>query len=236
MSTTTVLNLAEWPRRHHLAFFCGFEQPHFQLTSRVDVTVLHSACKARGVGLFGALLYCTTRAANEETALRMRLRWIGDNDLPDVVVHDAVHPSFTAAVPLSEADAAAPGCDLPLFGYATARYSQQFSEFARRVGAASKAVAGDADIETQASWDTDDLLFVSSVPWLDLCSVQHAMACARTDSTPRIFWGRVVAAGERREVGLSLQAHHGLVDGGHVGRWFQRVSALVADPSWLDAG
>ncbi len=220
-----------WPRRHHLEFFESFEQPHFCLTSEVDVSALVARMKQEGVKPFAAMLYATTRACNEEEAFRLRLRWLEGQYPASLVLHESVHPSFTAGVDAPPSNA--PGCDLPLFAYTTARYHKSFGEFSQRVAAASEAVRTDPDLVAHASQDTDDLIFVSSMPWMTYTSVSHAMMNPRRDCTPRVMWGRIVPRGDRSVVSVSVQLHHGLADGGHVARWFRRLTALVDAPAWL---
>jgi len=227
------LDLSAWPRRHHFRFFVGFEQPHFQLTSPIDVTELEAAIRAQGGSRFAAMLHATMWATQAEEVLRLRIRWTGDQ--PEVVLHDAVHPSFTAPVSTSPDDRRWPGCDLPLFGYTTAHYCDDYAAFVERLTAASARVAEDADVDSQAAQDTDDLVFVSSLPWMTYTDLKHAMKTPQRDSTPRVTWGRFTPAGDRVLVSVSLQAHHGLADGGHVARWFKRLQARVSDPSWTSS-
>ena len=225
------LDLSSWPRRHHFRFFVDFEQPHFQLTSSIDVTALDAVIREQGDSRFAAMLHATMWATQAEEVLRMRIRW--SEGAPEVVVHETVHPSFTAPVQLAEADRQWPGCDLPLFAYTTAHYLADYGGFRARVRAAQERVARDADVDSQAAQDTDDLVFVSSTPWMSFSGLQHAMKNARTDSTPRITWGRFIRCDGRVEVSVSLQVHHGLADGGHVARWFRRLQERVAQPQWV---
>ena len=139
----TEIDRATWPRRHHLAFFETFAQPHFCLTTEVDATELRRALDRLEQKPFAALLYATTRACNEEEAFRLRLRWNAEGEAR-LILHEVVHPSFTAGVGASRA--AAPGCDLPLFAYATAPFDLSFETFSARVAAASHAVRQASDL------------------------------------------------------------------------------------------
>ena len=51
-------------------------------------------------------------------------------------------------------------------------------------------------------------------------------------SIPRISWGKYVERGGRRELGMSVEVNHRLVDGLHLGRFVQalegRIEALSA--------
>lgn len=227
----TFIDRATWPRRHHLAFFEGFAQPHFGLTSTVDVTAFLAALREQGCGPFAAMLHAVTWATNAEEALRLRLRWNDENSPAQVVLHDVVHPSFTAAV--DSPDPSAPGCDLPLFAYATARFSPDFPTFAQRVAEVSERVRSDPDLVAHAAQDSDELVFVSSVHWMTYTAVSHAMLDPARDSVPRIMWGRFSEVGGRTTVSVSLHVHHGLADGGHVARWLGRLQDRLSAPEWL---
>ena len=225
-----------WPRRHHLAFFETFAQPHFCITREVDASRLWAALETTPHKPFAAMLHATTRACNEEEVFRLRLRWpeavAGSSTEPAaLVLHDVVHPSFTARV--DPVDPSAPGCDLPLFAYATARYCPSFPDFAERVAAVSQAVRHDPDLVAHAAADTDDLVFVSSLPWMSYTAVSHAMLDPTRDCTPRVMWGRIEPRGGRKVLSVSVQVHHGLADGGHVARWFRRLQARLDEPDWL---
>ena len=226
----TLINRSSWPRRHHLAFFETFAQPHFSITSEVDATAMLRVLAPSTYKPFAALLYATSRACNEEESFRLRLRWSG-SEPAELVLHDVVHPSFTARV--DPVEPAAPGCDLPLFSYASARFGVSFSEFVERVRAASEATRHDPDLLARAAVDRDDQIFVSSIPWMSFTAVSHAMHAPRRDCTPRVMWGRIEARGERAVLSVSVQVHHGLVDGGHVARWFRRLQAHLDTPDWL---
>ena len=67
----------------------------------------------------------------------------------------------------------------------------------------------------------DDYLFISSLPWVRFTSVSHPIQMNPVDSIPRITWGRFAEEHKRVIVPLSVQVHHGLADGYHVGLFFQ---------------
>ncbi|MEO1413610.1 MAG: CatA-like O-acetyltransferase, partial [Bacteroidota bacterium] len=73
----------------------------------------------------------------------------------------------------------------------------------------------------------DDYLFLSAVPWVSFTSVQHAMPYHPGDSVPRIVWGKYFREGDRTQLPFSVQAHHAVVDGWHVGQYLQTLQALL---------
>jgi chloramphenicol O-acetyltransferase type A len=50
------------------------------------------------------------------------------------------------------------------------------------------------------------------------------------DSFPRITWGKFFEQGDQRLLPLSLFANHALVDGLHVGRFFEIIKNSMDDP------
>jgi chloramphenicol O-acetyltransferase type A len=191
-------------RRKHFEFFRRMDQPHFSVAANVDVTALR---KRHDLKLTPAIVYCLARAANEIPELRRRIR--GE----EIVEHDVVHPSFTVRTDVSDA-----------FSFCEVPYRESLVEFiadaaermeARRVEPVFEDVPG-----------RDDYLFMSALPWVAFTAVTHAMHYHPADSVPRITWGKVTAAGDRELMPLSIQAHHALVDGVHVGRFFERAQEL----------
>ena len=64
---------------------------------------------------------------------------------------------------------------------------------------------------------------MTCMPWVSFTSVQHPMNMHPTDSIPRFAWGKFFEENGRVKMPLGVQAHHALVDGVHVGRYFMRI-------------
>ncbi|MFO7176895.1 CatA-like O-acetyltransferase, partial [Enterococcus faecium] len=69
--------------------------------------------------------------------------------------------------------------------------------------------------------EPDDLLYITSVPWVTFSSIMHPTHQQQHDSVPRIAWGKFEHQGERLVMPLSVQAHHALVDGVHIGKYYE---------------
>ena len=205
---------SRWAREPHARFFSGFTDPHFNVVAEVELGPMIAAAREASISPFLAMLWATSAAANALHCLRLRLR--GD----EAVLHAVVHPSFTLRV------------EAERFRYCTAPFHPQFQEFCESTTAAMDAVRAAPDFAVEAG-ARDDLLFVSSLPWLRFTSLQHAAMDPRRDSFPRITWGRFCPEGQGVRAPLSLQGHHALLDGIHVAMFFAGVERLAADPSWL---
>ena len=75
----------------------------------------------------------------------------------------------------------------------------------------------------------DDYLFLSAIPWVSFTGFQHAMQSHPTDSVPRIVWGKYFEDNGRIKMPLSVQVHHAVVDGRHVGHFFQNFEGLAKE-------
>lgn len=188
-------------RRRHFDFFRRMDQPHFSITANVEVTALR---RRAGLRLTPAVVYCLTRAANEIPELRQRIR--GD----EVVEHEVVHPSFTVATGASN-----------VFSFCEVPYRPAFGEFVEDAARRMEAAKSAPSLEDEPG--RDDYLFMSAIPWVSFTGITHAMHYHPVDSVPRIAWGKLFTEGERVLMPLSVQAHHALVDGAHLGRFFERA-------------
>jgi len=79
------------------------------------------------------------------------------------------------------------------------------------------------DVET----DRFDLIYCSVIPWVSFTSFKHASRLDKRQTIPRIVFGKVFDAGETRQMPLSVEANHTIMDGLHVGRFFNLYQELI---------
>jgi chloramphenicol O-acetyltransferase type A len=213
------LDTSTWARRDAFEYFRGFDKPFFNVCVRLDVAPLKAALAGRG-GLSLACYFIALRLANEQEAMRLRL------DDGQVRVHEVVHGSTTV---LRE--------DGESFGFADMNYDADFARFAMQAGAAIEAAR-----TTRSSFEPkpDDAARVhfTTLPWLHFSSFSHARQWnrpgRREDSVPKLAFGRTEADGARLWMPMSVEVHHALMDGLHVGRFVQGFEALLLEPQgWM---
>ena len=204
-------------RKKHYEFFKAMNHPHFNVTVPVDITAFLPFVKAQGFSFSYALIYFISRTANEIKEFRWRIR--GD----EVIEHEIVNPSFT--VNTDETD---------VFSFCTVPFSADAIAFMAEARAINAAMRSDPSIKDEEG--RDDFLFLSALPWLRFTSMQHAMQEHPGDSVPRISWGKYYSMDGRILIPVSVQVHHALVDGRHVGSYFELLEQQLAEPSeWMDA-
>jgi chloramphenicol O-acetyltransferase type A len=64
---------------------------------------------------------------------------------------------------------------------------------------------------------------MTAIPWVSFTGFMHPMQLHPADSIPRFAWGKFFQEGDQLKMPLSVQGHHALLDGYHVGKFYQLV-------------
>jgi chloramphenicol O-acetyltransferase type A len=209
------LDLERWPRRASFEFFRGFDKPYFNVCTRLDVTALVAIKPHLAGGLSLACHHLVLRLANEIEPFRYRL------DQGRVRVLDANHASLAV---LRDDDSIA-------FAYLT--WDPDFPRFAADSAQRVRAVQR-GQVDFDPGLDQTAAMHFTTLPWIDFSSFSHARNWGREDSIPKVAFGRLQAEGDRWRMAMSVEVHHALMDGLHVGRLVQGLEARLADPApWL---
>lgn len=207
------INLETWPRREHFKTFSGWDYPHFSMCANVDLTAFCPIIKQRGISFTVATVYVLARAANDIPEFRYRIREGG------VVEHEIVHPATTILV------------DNDLFSFCVIDYTENFSLFAE--GAAEQIANVKETPSVKDERERDNRLYMTAIPWVSFTSFMHPLAMFPVDSVPRFAWGKFFEDGDALKMPLSVQGHHALMDGLHMGRYFAKVQDYLCNPVFL---
>jgi chloramphenicol O-acetyltransferase type A len=207
------LDVVQWPRRAAFEFFRGYDNPYFNVCAPLDVGALVELCRAReDVSFSVASLYFALRVANECEPFRYRL------SAGRVLVHDEIHAGTTTLV------------DGERLVFIYFDYHPDFATFRANADAARQAAAQPAE-EMDAQDERTDLIHFSSLPWTAFTSISHARNWGREDSVPKITFGKYHRDRDAFRMPASVEVHHALMDGLHVGRFFERLQGYLADPA-----
>lgn len=199
-----------WPRRNHFELFRGFDHPHFNMCVNVDVTALQPFVKRNGYSLTVSMVYVIARAANAIPEFRQRIR--GEQ----VVEHEIVNPGFSILV------------DDDVFGFCDVPFTEPYAEFARSADQQIARLKAQPDLANDK--ERDDLLYMSPIPWVSFTSFSHPMQLHPADSIPRFAWGKFFRDGDTLQMPLSVQGHHAVMDGIHMGRFYAQVAEYLLQP------
>jgi chloramphenicol O-acetyltransferase type A len=204
-----IINKNHWKRNSHYNFFSGMGYPHLNMCFDVDITATRNFAKDQGIKLNNLILYFSSSAANQIPEMKTRIR---DGE---VVEHEIVHPAFTVMGENNVFNY----CNAE-FDYDTLRFFQEVDENMRKIILSDHLVFD----------DRDDFLYITSIPWIKFTSIQHPIHLNRNDSIPRLSWGRFANTNDQWWMPYSLQVHHGLADGYHVGLFYDTFQEILNKP------
>lgn len=203
------LDMQTWSRREHFKFFSTFDHPHFGMCANVDLTAFYPIVKQHGYSLTVAIVYLIARASNIIPQFKYRIR------AECVVEHEIVNPGFTILV------------DDDRFSFCIVDYIEDLSAFA------AKAVEKIAYVK-EHPWvhdaAQDNVLYMTAIPWVSFTSFMHPMHLQPADSIPRFAWGKFFQDGDSLKMPLSVQGHHALMDGLHIGKFYAEVQSYLQQP------
>lgn len=199
-----LLDLEHWPRKEHFHFFRQFDEPFFGATVTVDCTVAYEKAKSSGHSFFLYYLYKTLVAVNAVECFRYRIA--GEQ----VVVYDRIDVSATI------------GRDDQSFGFSLMEFNPDFELFSKNALTEIERIQNTPGLFTR-TFDMDNLIHFSSIPWVDFTSLSHARSYAFPDSCPKISFGKMTTSESgKKTMPMSVHVHHALMDGLHVGQFVDR--------------
>jgi chloramphenicol O-acetyltransferase type A len=204
------LDITNWARRDVFEFFRAFDKPYFNVCTRLDVTNLIALLRERPqISVSLAYHYFALRAANEIEPFRYRLRE------GKVVVHDTIHAGTTVLLPNET------------FTLAYFDYEADFKKFIDQAErAVSGVLLGDGGFRPDPR---DDRIHFTTLPWVSFTSFSHARNWGIEDSVPKIAFGKFIKEDGRTLLPFSVEVHHALMDGLHVGRYLSLIEQMLGD-------
>lgn len=195
-----------WQRKQLFEFFSGMSQPFYSVTFAVDVTNLYRYVKERQLSFYYSLVYLCTKAVNRVDSFQYTIRE------GKVCPLEGRSPSFTDMKKGSEQ-----------FHIVTVPLEGTIDEFCR----AAKAASAAQDTFINMEKESDELVFFSCLPWVELTALTNERDFDPDDAVPRIAWGKYVEENGRKKLHISLEVNHRFIDGYHIGRFHEELTALM---------
>lgn len=205
------LDIENWDRKEHYNYFKGLDYPQFNICANLDITEFYKFIKERNMPFFISMLYLSTKTANGIKEFRLRIR---DEK---VVEHEIVNPSFTVMTSKG------------VFSFCAADFIDNFNDFLTNTSDKIEKTKNHVMIEDEPG--RDDLIYITSIPWVSFTSITHPVHMHPVDSIPRITWGKYFDDNGKIKLPFSVQCHHALVDGSHVGEYFNIIQETLKNPS-----
>jgi len=195
------IDIDTWERKEHFNFFMNFDDPVFGITANVDVSILKKYCKREGLSFFLASLFCSTAAVNSVENFRLRI--IGK----DLYLFDEIYAGSTILQ------------DDKSFSFAYFEREKDLHMFCQKGSKTIDKQKNGGEFDPR----NDDLnvIYYSVIPWINFTAIKHPVKHDPSFSIPKITFGKIVENNEKLSMPVSVEAHHSLLDGYHVGLYFE---------------
>lgn len=205
----TYLDLDNWNRAAHFDFYSKFEEPFFGVTANIDCTLAYAKCKTQKFSFYNFYLHKILTVVNHIENFRYRIH---DHK---IAIHDQINVSAT----VMRTDKS--------FGFSLITYDSDFRIFNENVVAETARIQTTTGLFTR-EFTTDNVIHFSALPWINFTSLSHARSYRLADSCPKISVGRISLSGnEQMTLPISIHAHHALIDGYHVGLFFENLQEMM---------
>ncbi len=197
----TILDLENWNRKEHFEHFSRMEEPFFGATVEIDCTKAYQTAKRLNISFFIFYLHKTLVAINAIENFRYRI------SEGKIYINDRIDASATI------------GREDGTFGFSLIEYNSDFEVFKQNALAEIERVQSTTGLFTR-SFDDDNVIHFSAIPWLKFTSLSHARSYTYPDSCPKVSFGKMITAETgKRTIAMSVHVHHGLMDGLHLGQF-----------------
>jgi len=201
------IDIDNWNRKHIFEFYKDYEQPFFNVTANIDVTNLYKYCKENNYSFFIYCLYISTKLANEINEFKIRL----EDGKP--VVYDRINSGSTVLK------------DDNTFFFVYLEFYDDFKEFHSK---SLKQIELMKQAEfTEGGKGDQGIIYHSTIPWISFTSVQHAEDSKKGRSVPKVVFGKYFYDGDKLLMPLSVEVHHALADGYHVGQFYEKFQQEI---------
>jgi len=205
------LDIEHWHRRETFNLFRDYDNPFFNVCANIEVTRLLDLSHSLDIPFTIACHFLSLKTANQLEPFRYRLR----DDR--VVIHPRIHGASTLLL------------DNQGFKFYHFEFDEDFARF--QAGAeAAVAIARETPDSMDNQPERDDLIYYSVLPWISFTAFSHARRSDRSDAIPKIVFGKYFSEGEAVKMPLSVEVHHALMDGVHVGQYFQQLQDYFTHP------
>ena len=197
----TLLDFENWNRKEHFEHFSRMEEPFFGATVEIDCTKAYQNAKSINTSFFIFYLHKTLVAVNAIENFRYRI------SEGKIYINDRIDASATI------------GREDGTFGFSLIEYNSDFEVFKQNALAEIERVRNTTGLFTR-SFDDDNVIHFSAIPWLNFTSLSHARSYTYPDSCPKVSFGKMITAETgKRTIAMSVHVHHGLMDGLHLGQF-----------------
>ncbi|QCX38132.1 chloramphenicol acetyltransferase [Aureibaculum algae] len=203
-----IIDIENWDRKNQYDFFKNYEDPFFNITATLEVTNLYRFCKVHKLSFFLAGLYVANKAMNQIPEFKLRL------DDGKVIAFDDIDISSTV---LNDDDT---------FSFCHFESYSSIFEFIenglKTIENLKNSIVGDSDVNAIA------VVHSTTIPWVSITGFKHARNGNEKEiGIPKIVFGKYYNQDNRKIMPFSVEVHHALMDGIHVGLLYEKMQYII---------
>lgn len=195
------LDIDAWERKQHFEFFNTFADPYFAVTAAVDVTSSYAFAKKNDLSFFSVYLHACMTAINQIENFKYRI------EEDKVVVYDTIHASATMMRPNKT------------FGFSFINYDEDVKVFEKNLKREKDRIYNSNSLFPPQN--SQDCIYCSALPWISFTGHKEPVNGGK-ESVPKLAFAKIEANNEKLSMQVSVSVNHALVDGYHVGLFFEK--------------
>lgn len=203
-----IFDIENWNRKPQFEFFKSYEDPFFNITSNLEVTNLYNYCKKHELSFSLACIFVAIKSINEIPEFKLRIK----NE--KVVQYDTVPIGSTVL----NNDNTFSFCEFP--------YNDSIFDF----DANGKTIIKNQKegVTFDANEDEIKIVHCSTLPWVSFTGMKHARkGDEASKGIPKIVFGGLFIENNIKKIPFSVEVHHALMDGYHVGLLFKKIQKFI---------
>ncbi len=201
------IDLNTWNHKEHFLLFQKYAVPFWSVSANVDVTHAYRWSKEHNKSFAATYHGAATKAVNEIEALRIRI----ENDL--LVLFDTIHLSTTIARPDGT------------FGFSFTKFDEIFEAFHEAFIIETERVKAESGLKSP--YTDIDVIYCTVLRNIRFTSMEHAHGLGDGAAMPYLAFGQMFEESGKLMLPTSLRVHHSLVDGQHVGQFYERMETIL---------
>lgn len=204
-----LINIDDWNRKEHYYFFSKMKSPFFGITSEVNCTKAYEKAKDENISFFSYYLHRSMMAVNMINEFKYR---IIDNKVYEF-------NKINAGATISRNDRT--------FAFIYVIFDEDFEIFNKDLQNEIQEVKKSSGLRLNNDELNKDLIRHTTIPWTHFTSILHPTNFDNSDSVPKITFGKFYEKNSQKFMPISIEAHHGLMDGSHISEYLEKFEIIL---------
>lgn len=200
----TIIDRENWNRNELFSHYDNMTNPFVYLTTPINITNLYKYVKNNNIQFYPTFGYLIVKVVNEIDAFRYR------REGNDIILYDEIRPSFTENIN---------GEELYFF---SVPYTKDMIDFLNNYNTLKEEYLRG---EHKVSDFVNGEIWLSCAPWLKFNGL--ITPYNKENTIPQMIWDKFEFNNENVTINLLIMAHHGFVDGFHIGKFIKLLSSEI---------